>query len=666
MTNIRGGLGAHGYRRQCISYSQPSTLKLAECANSSLLYTSNPVNMTTDILEEADIVIIGAGTAGCVLANRLSADPSLSVLVLEAGEDHSKDARVYTPARARELHGDKHLDWAFESEPEAGLYHLGLVGYDESVSVAPGETGRTMSHPRGKAVGGSTVINSFAIVNPSAKEIDAWAELGNEGWDWAGMKKYFRKFQTVKPPAANVVEELSLAHNFTSDGGSGPIQATFPVTVTALQKAWLDAFRSLDLENLKDPLEGQAIGGGITTNHIGAERRERCHAGVAYLTPVEDRKNLRIVTGAMVQRIQFEKEDSSGKAVGRHVTYEKGGETRQVRVRKEVILAAGVFGTPQMLELSGIGDVGLLREHGIKVIYDNPAVGENLQDHIRAGVSFEGTQAASGGHPPMSTEEAEQLYINSRSGPWAEMACYTFAYMPLAGLSSATEMQQLEATYREHIDSRSQGMSAAQRKYYDFIEREMFSPTEATATAHIARKNVTPVPGPELETGNLTFYAMLSHPLSRGSVHIKSSGADTKPAVAFNYYRNSLDLEVHARHMINLQALAQNSAFAPMIKRNGAQYPLPLDVAAAKVFLKRTATTNYHPCGTCAMMPEQNGGVVDTKLKVYGTTNVRVVDASVFPIIPRGNIVSTVYAVAERAADILWEDLGLRLGNVEN
>jgi choline dehydrogenase-like flavoprotein len=622
--------------------------------------------MTTDLLEEADVVIIGAGTAGCVLANRLSADPSLSVLVLEAGEDHSKDARVYTPARARELHGDKQLDWAFESEPEAGLYHLGPVGYEESVSVTPGKPGRTMSHPRGKAVGGSTVINSFAIVNPSAKEIDAWAELGNEGWDWAGMKKYFRKFQTVIPPAANVVEELSLAHNFTSGGGSGPIQATFPVTVTALQKAWLEAFRSLNLENVNDPLDGQAIGGGITPNHIGAEDRERCHAGVAYMTPAKDRKNLHMVTGAMVQRILYEKESNSSKAVGNCVVYEKAGETRQVRVRKEVILAAGAFGTPQMLELSGIGDPALLHERGISVVYDNPAVGENLQDHIRAGVSFECTQAATIGHPQMSTGEAEQLYVNSRSGPWAEMACYTFAYLPLAGLSSTTDIQQLETTCCQYLNFHSQNMSAAQRKHYDFIKHEMFSPTEATATAHLGRKNVTPVPGPELESGNLTFYAMLSHPLSRGSVHIKSSEADTKPAVTFNYYRNSLDLEVHARHLINLQALAQNNAFAPMIKPSGAQYPLPLDVAAAKVFLKRTATTNYHPCGTCAMIPEKDGGVVDTKLRVYGTTNVRVVDASVFPIIPRGNIVSTVYAVAEKAADILWEDLGLQSGNVEH
>jgi choline dehydrogenase-like flavoprotein len=613
--------------------------------------------MSPHTLEEADVVIIGAGTAGCVLANRLSADPSISVLVLEAGEDHSSDARVYTPARSRELLGDEQLDWAFESEPESGLYHLERVEYTESTSIRPGKIGRQMPHPRGKAVGGTSVINSFALLNPSAAEIDAWAELGNEGWDWDGTKEYFRKFQTITAPAADVVEELNLGHNFTLGSESGPIQATFPRTVTRLQKAWLKAFRSLDLEIADDPLDGHVMGGGIMANHIGPEDRERSHAGVAYLKPVKNRKNLCIVTGAMVQKILFEKEDSASKAVGRYVVYEKDGETRQVRVGREVVLAAGVFGTPQLLELSGIGGAGLLRKHGIDVICDNAAVGENLQDHIRGGISFESTEAAAAGHPPLSVEDQEQLYIKDRKGPWAEMAAWMFAYMPLANLSSATEMQQLESNYRA---SNRDEMSAAERKNYDFLGRTLFSAGEASATAYLIRKPVTPVPGPELEASKcITFGAMLSHPLSKGSVHINSPEACTKPMVKFNYYTNRLDLEVHARHLLALQTLARNSAFAPMIKPNGARYPLELDLRAAEVFLRRTATTNYHPCGSCAMMPEEMGGVVNPRLKVYGTSNVRVVDASIFPIIPRGNIVSTVYAVAEKSADILWKDLGL-------
>lgn len=211
----------------------------------------------------------------------------------------------------------------------------------------------------------------------------------------------------------------------------------------------------------------------------------------------------------------------------------------------------------------------------------------------------------------MSREEAEKLYKDSRSGPWAEIAAYMFAYMPLSRLSSAADMEELGAKCREHLDSNDSDLSSFERKHNNFVKNTVFSSGEASATAYLIRKNVAPVPGLELEAGKcVTFCAMLSHPLSKRRVHIKSPNANEKPAIKFNYYDHPFDLEMHARHMLALQTLAQNPAFDSLIKRNGAQYPPKLDADTAKSFLRETATTNYHPCGTCTVMPGDIGALL--------------------------------------------------------
>ena len=584
------------------------------------------------------------------------------------------------PARSRQMLGVEDFDWAFESEVETELRQPGAgsaPGGDREASTkdlpAPegdgfgreARAGRRMKQPRGKVVGGSSAINSFALIYPAASEIDVWAELGNPGWDWEGMKRYFRRFQTLVSPGEKVVEELNLAHNFASGTGDGPIQAMFSYTVTLMHKAWIGAWREVGLENARDPLEGEAIGGGITSVHIDAQTRERSHAGVAYLgDAVRARRNLSVVTGAMASRIEFEKLDG-GDAVARSVSYEKDGKIHEIKVRKELILAAGVFGSPQLLELSGIGDARLLSKHGIDVVYDNPAVGENLQDHIRPALSWEATDAAD--HQPiMSAEEAERLYNEKRTGPWAEMAAYMFSYVPLAPFFTTEEMQQLQTLCHEHLDSdtndKGEPLSPFERRHNAFIKKSLLSPTEASATAFSTRRPAAPFPMPSLDQGRpITLCAMLSHPLSRGSTHITTANPSTKPEIRFNYYTHPLDLEVHARHMLALQHLARTPSLRALIKPHGARYPPEdLTIKTAKEYIRANATTNYHPCGTCAMMSESLGGVVDERLRVYGTRNVRVVDASVFPIVPRGNIITTVYAVAEKGAEIIAREMGVR------
>ncbi|KAK0881022.1 hypothetical protein LTR87_005143 [Friedmanniomyces endolithicus] len=563
----------------------------------------------------------------------------LTILLLEAGQDHNRDESIYTPALNTQLLDDPSFDWQYISTPQPGL------------------NGRTVKQPRGRVLGGSSAINSYALIYPSAAGLDALAELGNDGWDWAGMKPYFQKFLTVCAPSETVRRELRLSHN---DGSvretCGPLRACFPQVVYPRQKVWVETFRTLGLKNRVEAMDGKALGGCISTCHIDGETRERAHAGSAFFAPVRERANLRLVCGATVRWIVFDKEaDGLLKATG--VQYTVNGVEHQVSVRKEVVLAAGVFGSPQILELSGIGNPRVLGDHGIDVAYANPNVGENLQDHMRAALLFEAGDGVEF-EPSLPEAEARRLYETSRTGPGAERACHAFAYMPLQPFLSSEEKEDLRSVLDKHLIDPS--FSPFEQKRNKFVRRMIESPNEATVTAYFAPR---PAPDPAGKP-MLALLSMLSYPLSRGTVHICSPDAFAKPTIDPGYYyTHPLDLEVHARHMHPLEKLAQTEPLRSLIKPGGARLPEDHDTLTlerAKRLVQAHASTNYHPCGTCGMMPESTGGVVDARLKVYGTRNVKVVDASVMPIIPRGNIITTVYAVAEKAADVISKDLDIR------
>ncbi|KAK5691462.1 hypothetical protein LTR97_011455 [Elasticomyces elasticus] len=564
---------------------------------------------------EYDLIIIGGGTSGCVLANRLSEDANVSVLVLEAGEDRSDDERVYAPGLIASTLDNPDFDWQYVAEPAAGTHN------------------RRIKHPRGRVIGGTSAINSFAIIYPSAAGINAWAELGN----------------TIVPPNEEVKKQLNIMHSDESiRNSSGPIQASFPMRATEFQKIWVDTFRTLGLNNVSDPLDGHAIGGHTSTCHITGDKHERSHAGVAYLDPVRNRTNLTVITKALVCKLTIDKDPVP---IARGVVYSQHGVLHEVRARRDIILAAGTFNTPQILELSGIGNPDILQQHGIDVVYANPAVGENLQDHIRPGLSFELNDDA----PPRSSmpvEEARRLYQENRSGPWAEQGAFAFAYMPLVPFLCPEETQELKSLLNRHLRE-DKGWSPFIRKRNTFIREAIESSDEASAVAFMSRR-----PPPGSNDGNfITLNSMLSHPFSVGSAHISSVDPEAKPKIDFSYYSHPLDLEIHARHTQVLEKLAKTEPLVSYIKPGGRRHPEDYSadtIDGAKELVRTFATTNYHPCGTCSL-----GAVVDSRLNVNGVRGLRIVDASIMPIIPRGNIISTVYAVAERAADIVSEDLGI-------
>ncbi|KAG9857953.1 alcohol oxidase, partial [Aureobasidium melanogenum] len=495
-----------------------------------------------------------------------------------------------------------------------------------------------------------SAINSLAIIYPSASDIDVWAELGNKDWDWNTLAPYFLKFQTIVPPNEEVKKQLNIVHSDESiQNSNGPIQASFPSKVTALHKTWINTFRTLNLENVSDPLTGDAIGGHTSTCHITGDLHERCHAGVAYLDPVLNRPNLTVFTNALVHKLMIE--THSWGSIVRGVVYSQHGVLHKVSARREVILAAGTFNTPQILELSGVGNPRVLEEHGIDIVYANPAIGENLQDHMRSGLPFEVTNDVPARRA--TTEKDRQEYKENRSGLLAENGAFLFSYTPLAPFLDQTGHDDLKSLLDKHlVDDGS--WSPFTRKRNNFIRNAIESANEATAVSCLSR-----APYGDFEEGNfVSLNSMLSHPLSVGSVHIVSSDPKIKPKIDFNYHSHPLDDEIHARHMQALDKLAKTEPLASYLVPGGKRLPKAYSedtIDDYKEVVRAYAKTNYHPCGTCSL-----GTVVDSRLTVKGVRSLRAVDASIMPIIPRGNILATVYAVAERAADIISEDLGLR------
>ncbi|KAI9650357.1 hypothetical protein NHQ30_000370 [Ciborinia camelliae] len=590
-------------------------------------------------LSEYDFIIVGGGTSGLVLATRLSETSDVQVLIIEAGENRDEDPRVKIPGLWLSLQGTEN-DWNFESQPQVEL------------------GGRRINLSQGKVLGGSSAINAQVFVPPSKTVIDAWERLGNPNWNWGTMKPYYAKVFG----ASNKLATPGIAATDGSSSNGERVRTSYAGTVNdsdPISQAWLETFKGLNYTMEDDPFSGAGQGAFSSLSSIDPMTTARSYSVNAYYTPVSDRQNLHLLTGANVTKVLLESAGTSSEVCATGVQYIKDAEVKVVRARKEVILAAGTLQSPKLLELSGIGSGDLLRNYGVEVYVDNPNVGENLQDHIFASRAYEvqsniPTLDDLQLQDPEAIKNAMGAYMTTKTGPLVSSGFGPNAYLPIVDFLSKEGQEALAILLDETKPENVTG-DDIRGKYFTIAKAVLEDAKEASASfpTVTVRTNIDS----QLPGNFLSIVAVLAMPLSRGSVHIQSADALTAPTVDPRFLSNPLDLEVLARHVKYLDTIADSEPLRSTVLKTGGQRSEPsagfLTLEDVKDFIRKTGVSMWHPTSTCSMLPRNLGGVVGPDLVVYGTSNLRIADASIMPLIPRANTQSTVYAVAERAADII-------------
>lgn len=504
-------------------------------------------------------------------------------------------------------------------------------------------------------MGGSSAVNGLAYAPPSKATIDAWAKLGNAGWDWTSFSK-----------------SLARGYKLETGEGSGPLNLAFPVGQDDDQwaKTFQETLGGLGHNKSANPFDDEALGAMTIPDTVLPASRTRSYAANAYLLPAaSSRKNLTVHSNSLVQKIVLDSSTPDGGVVATAVLFtDSKGNAQTVSANKEVILAAGALGSPKILELSGVGNAKHLKGLGIDVVIDNPNVGEHLQNHTLASMSFEAypdmpTMDDIARQDPTALAAATEQYAK-QAGPFSKSGTNNTALLPLPQSDQSELKQLIDAgdVNKAVSDSVNGGFTKA---LSDYVHTTITSPERASAAYIMFPVFTSPQPDGSMgapapgSDKYISVAILLSHPLSTGSVHVASADSAAPPTIDPRLLSHPLDAEVLARHLIHLdQTITSASPLAGKLISDGKRRPAAkLDnLAAAKRFLRESATGAYHYTSSCAMMSKDLGGVVDDKLRVYGTKNLRVCDASVIPILPRSNPQATVYGVAEHAVSIIQSE----------